>query len=111
MFWHQDQLWQKMFRWRSRVLALKLHRVQKILQDIAKPWLKATAFLAERFCGNRHPVIVDTRDNKDYARVPSYSSYTTIAGWGPPTVDSWDGELGYIPQRGSGSSRSRRSNK
>ena len=29
-----------------------------------------------------HPVIVTIRDNKDYIRVLSYSSYTTITGWG-----------------------------
>ena len=29
-----------------------------------------------------HPVIVAIRDNKDYTRVPFYSYYTTITGWG-----------------------------
>ena len=29
-----------------------------------------------------HPVIVATRDNKDYTKVLLYSYYTTITGWG-----------------------------
>ena len=29
-----------------------------------------------------HPVIVITRDNRDYIRVRLYSSYTTTTGWG-----------------------------
>ena len=39
------------------------------------------------------PVIVTTRDNRDYIRVLLYSSYTTITGWGVLLI--------YVPYTGS----------
>ena len=38
--------------------------------------------LGFRLGGSPHPVIVTTKDNKDYIRLRLYSYYTTITGWG-----------------------------